>query len=65
MAAHLRFEIRVTGAGRRGTGGHEIDRDGGSDCSSLRKSSKMWYLDSGLAEMMGLAYRLCTVIWGN
>ncbi len=25
----------------------------------------MWNLESGLAEIVGLMFRLCTVIWGN
>jgi hypothetical protein len=32
---------------------------------SPKRIPTMWYLDSGLAELVGFAYRLCTVIWGN
>jgi hypothetical protein len=65
MAAHLRLRFASPERVRHDAGGHEIDRDGSADRSSSRKSSTMWYLDSGLAEMVGLVYRLCTVIWGN
>jgi hypothetical protein len=50
--------------GRRAPAIRIIERRVGPLLSSKRILA-MWYFDSGLAELMGVVYRLCTVIWGN
>jgi hypothetical protein len=44
--------------------GQRVTRERGA-LLSLKGFTTMWYFDSGLAELMGVVYRLCTVIWGN
>jgi hypothetical protein len=64
VALQLPFEdgIPEAGSARAGNSHHRAAR---GTASLTDKDLAMWYFDSGLAELMGVVYRLCTVIWGN